>query len=310
MFLFNFKIFRPSFLLLIVFFISCSEEKNKQAPTYGSLKFGSENSLKYVVDAEVKTFQYFYEDAHLTPLYLNEQALFQTFLNDSLKLIIGYRDFNLTEKKYLLAKKTSVYTTIIGLEGVTLIVNPNSTDTAITVEQFKQLLTGKGDSIVALEKKWKDIVFDERGSAGLRFVDSLIGGEKLSERCFTLNNVEETIEFVTKNQNSIGIISFDLIADREDPRAAANRKKIKTVSVSANGKEYFCPSQRNFVNWKYPFVRKIFMHSSDYNGSLAMGFISYISSDEGQLIIRRGGLLPARLAWRDMNVVFEPMNIK
>ncbi|MBC7861596.1 MAG: substrate-binding domain-containing protein [Bacteroidia bacterium] len=291
-------------------FFSCGSDENKQAATYGKCKFGSEKSLKYIVDAEVKTFEYFYNDADLTAVYTNERDLMQGFLNDTFKLVISYRDFDSTEKKYLLSKKITPYTTIIGLEGMTLIVNPESADTSITVDQFIQLLKGSGDSIVPLQKKWKDIVFDEKGGAGLRYADSLIGKQKLSERCFTLNSQEETIDFVAKNKNAIGVISYDLIADTEDPRAMANKNKIRALCVSADGKEYFKPCQRNFVNWKYPFVRKIFMHTSDYNGSLAMGFVSYVSSDDGQLIIRRGGLLPARLAWRDMNVVFEPMNVK
>ena len=52
------------------------------------------------------------------------------------------------------------------------------------------------------------------------------------------------------------------------------------------------------------------MHSRDADGSLAMGFISYVSSEEGQLVIKQGGLMPARLAWNNMHLVFEPMKIK
>ena len=52
------------------------------------------------------------------------------------------------------------------------------------------------------------------------------------------------------------------------------------------------------------------MHTRDAEGSLSMGFISYVSSEEGQIVIKQGGLMPARLPWTDMNAVFEPMKIK
>jgi hypothetical protein len=41
-----------------------------------------------------------------------------------------------------------------------------------------------------------------------------------------------------------------------------------------------------------------------------MGFISFVCSEQGQMIIYKGGLLPARLPGREMNVVFENIKVK
>jgi phosphate transport system substrate-binding protein len=202
------------------------------------------------------------------------------------------------------------YSTIIGLEGIALVTHPENPDTSITVEEFLQLLTAENGSTDSLHTKWKDIVFDGAGSANLRYLDSLAGGKKFSEYVFSKNSADSTFDFVSKNKNSIGVVSFGLIADDLDPRAMVNRNKIKILSVSNNNKNYYKPCQRNFVNYMYPFTRRIFMHSRDYDGSLAMGFISFVSAEEGQLILKKAALLPARLYWRDMEAKFEPMNIK
>ena len=298
-------------LFLFAFFIflvsSCGENKNQQAATYGKLNFGAEEGLQYIVESETSLFNYFYNNARLTPEFHGETQLIEDFINNKYPLVVTYRDFTPKEKSLLKERKVIPYSTIIGLEGLALVCHPHNPDTLIHLEQLKNLLTGKGDSVSDLQKKWKNIVFDGKGSATLRYVDSLIGGKKLSDFCFSKESPAACLDFVSQNKDALGLVSFGLLADKDDKRVKEARKKIKIMGVSGNGKEYFTPSQKTFFNFDYPLIRKIYMHCRDAEGSLAMGFISYVSSEEGQLAIKQGGLMPARLAWNDVNVVFKPM---
>ena len=304
-------VFHYFLVIVVVLFVSCSGKNEKnEAATYGYLKFGTDNGLQYIMESEASLFNYFYKNANISPVLMNETQLVENFINNKLKLIVTYRDFNTSEKKLLLDRKVVPYTTIIGLEGLALVVNNSSSDTSITVSDLKTLISGKGENFSELKKRWKNIVFDGSGSSNYRYVDSLISGQKLSDFCFTKKNPQECIDFVSNNENSIGLISFAMIADKDDKRVQETRKKVKTISVSADGKNYFRPSQRSFFNFDYPLIRKIYMHTREAEGSLAMGFISYVSSEEGQIVIKQGGLMPARLPWTNMNAVFEPMKIK
>jgi phosphate transport system substrate-binding protein len=288
---------------------SCDEDEKTRAAN-NHLRMGVEQSLPYIFESEIDIFQYFNNEYKITPVYLTESELIQRFINDSFRLIVTYRDFSAKEKAALKAKKTEPYSTVIGYEGLTLIVNPESPDTMITVAQLKQLLVGKGDSIEFLRNKWKDIVFDSKGSANLRYIDSLIGGKKLSDRCFAKKSNEEAIDFVAQNKNALGIISYDAIADKQDPRPSAYRKKIRLVKVSTDGKEYFFPSAHTFNTFEYPFQRPIYMHSSAYIGTLAMNFVLFVTKEQGQTIISQGGLLPSRMPYEEVNVIFENVKVK
>lgn len=290
-------------------FYSCVGTSNKkEAATYGKIQFGSDLGLQYIMESEASMFNYFYKNATISPAFAQETKLVEDFINNKSKLIVIYRDFNADEKKILFQRKVVPYTTIIGLEGLALITDINNPDTAITVTELIDLLsTERSDNT---SKKWKNIVFDGMGSSNYRFVDSLIKGKKLSDICFTKKSPEECIDFVARNKNSIGLISFAMLADKDDKRVRESRKKVKTLFVSSDGKSFFKPSQRSFFNFDYPFIRKIYMHTREAEGSLSMGFISYVSSEEGQLVIKQGGLMPARLPWTDMKAVFEPMKLK
>jgi phosphate transport system substrate-binding protein len=303
------KFYIPCVFFLALFF-SCTEEKNKQAATYGKLIFGAEEGIQYIAASEASVFSYFYKEATITPAFGKETQLIEDFINNKYPLIVCYRDFTEKEKKLLKDRNVVPYSTIIGLEGLALITAADNSDTAITISDLKTILTGKGDSIASLQKKWKNVVFDGEGTGNFRFVDSMIQHQPLSPYCFTKKSPEECIDFVSKNPNTVGIISFGLLADKNDVRVKEVRKKIKILAVSEDNKKYFVPSQYSFFNFDYPLIRKIYMHCRDADGSLAMGFISYVSSEEGQLVIKQGGLMPARLAWNNMHVVFEPMKIK
>ena len=298
-------------VVLCPWFFSCGDKsENHEAATFGKLIFGCDNGMQYIMESEAQLFNYFYKNAQISPSLKSENQLVEDFINNKIKLIVTYRDFNASEKKLLLERKVVPYTTIIGLEGLALVAGANCPDSMITVNELRELISGTGDNQKTLRKKWNNIVFDGSGSSNYRFVDSLIERKKLSDICFTKKSPEECIDFVAKNPNSIGLVSFAMLADKDDKRVKETRKKVKTLSVSADGKNYFRPSQRSFFNFDYPLIRKIYMHTREAEGSLAMGFISYVSSEEGQLVIKQGGLMPARLPWTDMNVVFEKMKIK
>ncbi len=306
------SIFRNIFFGLIIGLIasSCGNNDNKQAATYGKLVFESEKSLQYIMESEASVFEYHYPDADITAEFKEETKVIEDFINNKTTLIVAYRDFTAEEKKFLFDRQVVPYSTVIGLEGVALIVPTDSKDTAITVPQLITLLTGEGDSLEQLKAKWSEVVFDGAGSANARYVDSLIQRQKLAPYCFTKNSPQETIDYVATHKNAIGIVSFAMLADKDDKRVKETRKKVRTVALSEDGEKYFRPAQASFFNFDYPLIRKIYMHSRDYDGSLAMGFISFVSSQEGQLVIKQGGLMPARMEWTDMNAVFEPMNIK
>lgn len=298
------------FPMAVLFFGSCSSGGQKEAATFGTLEFESDKSVQYIMESEASMFTYFYKDAKINPVFKEETKVIEDFINDKTRLIVTYRDFTEQEKKFLIERKVVPYSTVIGLEGLALIVPADSKDTAITVEQFKTLLLGSGDSIEQLKAKWSEVVFDGAGSANARYVDSLVGGKKLAGYCITKNSPQETIDYIAQHKNALGVISFAMIADKDDKRVQETRKKVKTISVSEDGTKYFRPAQASFFNFDYPFIRKIYMHTRDHEGSLAMGFISYVSSQEGQLVIKQGGLMPARMEWMDMNVVYEEMNLK
>lgn len=101
------------------------------------------------------------------------------------------------------------------------IVNKNNTDTCITVNEIKNILTGK-------VTKWSDIrpgskrgdievIFDNTRSATTNYVvDSVLHGAKMGAKIMAAKTSKQVIDFVDQNPGSIGVIGSNWLNDRRD----------------------------------------------------------------------------------------------
>jgi phosphate transport system substrate-binding protein len=191
------------------------------------------------------------------------------------------------------------------------IVNKNNVDTIFTVSQIKQLMDGSATNWNQIFKNNKlgnlQVVFDNPNSGATQyFKDSLLDGKELAKHCFAVNTNKEVIEFVEKNKNAIGIIGLNWISDKDDSKMKGFLNKINVVEVIPKKISYesltYKPIQANVAIRQYPFCREFYVIGRNAPLTIGNDFVNFINGDQGQRIILKSGLVPAKAPIRILQI--------
>jgi phosphate transport system substrate-binding protein len=162
------------------------------------------------------------------------------------------------------------------------------------MEKLRGLLEGNtGDN--------EKVVFDGlRATSTVRFVkDSILKGKEFSTKnVFAAKSSQEVIDYISNNNNAIGLVGVSWIGNKEDTAQLSFLKKVKIVSVeceACEGKPYIKPYQANIVTKRYPLVRGLYYIVKENYDGLGGGFADWMTYEKGQLIFWRAYLGPTKM---------------
>lgn len=273
--------------------------------TSGSISIAVDESLKPIIDAEIATFEFLYEGAKINAIYLpGEEAIAAMLSSDSVRLAISTRELR-PEEEALLRKRsvTAKYAHLLS-DGVAVISHPDYSGIQLTSDQLKKLFTGETSTWSDLGHsstgKEVSLVVDNRASSVLMAIrnEYLDGQQPATNRLFALNSTEEVVEYVAANPGSLGFIGSAWISDRDDKEMAARRKKVTFVALEKSKQDTLCLENENFFlpyqsyiyQECYPLSRKAVSVLRESTMGLGTGFVSFMDSPKGQLIIHKAGL--------------------
>ncbi|MEA4936842.1 MAG: substrate-binding domain-containing protein [Paludibacter sp.] len=315
--------FKTSILLVaVLIFVSCRpkvKDKFTDTLTSGVIPVAVDETFEPIIQEEVDVFESIYVSAGIIPQYTSELEAINLLLKDSVRLAITTRPLSLKETNYLKSKKFSPRSFKLATDGIALIVNRNNPDTLITVDQLRQILVGKA-------KQWRDIyqksnlgkitlVFDNPNSSTVRYaIDSICGGLPLSENLNAQTTNAEVISYVSKTPGAIGVVGVSWLSNKVDTTNLSFNDIVRVMSVSneviATEDNSYKPYQAYLFYDYYPLTRSVFIVLNDPRSSLPSGFTSFLTSDRGQRIILKSGLVPATQPVRVVNVKSENVQIK
>lgn len=290
--------------------------KDGRTDTYSSgvISITSDESFSPLIGEELAVFHSIYKQAKVTPIYTNELDGMDSLLNLKTNLLITSRNFKPEELKNLRDRTYQPVAVKLAYDALALIVNKNNTDTCISVNDIRRILTGK-------VKQWSDLypgskrgeiilVFDNKKSSAVHYAeDSILGGKAITnENVVATNKSADVINYVEKTPNAIGIIGSNWLNDKRDTTNLTFNKNIRLMSVTrlpkATPENSWKPYQFYIYNGNYPLIRTIYGLLNDPYRGLPWGFAHFIESPKGQLIVLKTGLLPVlgNITIRDVNV--------
>jgi len=296
-------------LIILLVGIQCTNRnvaKIDETPTRGNIRIVADASFKPIVDAEIATFTGLYNYAHITPKYVSEPEIITAFFNDSVKVVVTAWEPSAEQKELLLNTQIVVRTTNIAFDAIALVINKENKDSLFTYQNVNDLFTGKLADWSGLGSSSKfgkmSVVFDNEKSTNIRyFKEEFKLDGPLPSNFYSVKSNEEVIDYVSKNTGAIGLVSVNWICDREDSVSRSFTDKIKIVAVShkyLNTGTFSLPDQGSIYDKSYPFTRKINLVSRESFSGLGSGFISWFSSEQGQRIVLKAGLVPATMPIR------------
>lgn len=257
-----------------------------------------------VIDLQVKDFTRVYEKATITHLSSSARDAIVQLLNDSVKLIVCPRELNEEEKRVIAQNELDVTTTKIAYDAVAVIVNQKNAMEKATVDELKNMLTGKVQRWTQVEGSGLSsaiiIAMGDPNSAVFEYLKTrLFGDEKLAPTILPCSSTREVFNVVSERPNAIGFVGISWLADAP--------KNIRVLSIgdpkyrrdsTSTVLEYFPPHQAHIYRNYYPLSRPIFIYTHKAGQGVALGFSSFAAGVEGQKIIVKNGLVPATMPVR------------
>ncbi len=184
------------------------------------------------------------------------------------------------------SSETGIKAIVICMDGIAVVVNPKSTVDELTMDQVKDIFSGKITN-------WKEVggsdsqivvVNREEGSGTRGAFEEIVlhKGDKVpfTDKAIIQNSTGVVREAVSKDVNAIGYISLGGLNNTVKP-------------VKVDGAE---ATVDNIKSKKYPIARPFnyLVNEAQAPSEVAQAFIDYVLSDEGQKIVEENGYITAK----------------
>ena len=303
-------------LFILLLMMSCRsgvKKENRETPTSGNIKISVDESFQPLIDTEVDTFTSLYWRAQVKPEYKPEFDVVNDFMNDSVQVMVTSRKLTDNETQSLRDKLVIARTTTFAFDALALITNKENSDTLVTYNNVRDIFRGRIKTWKEIDEKSKlgaiSVIFDSNKSGNIRYFRELFEiNDTLGSNFYALNNNAEVIDFVSRNRDAMGIISVNWISDKDDSLSMSFVKKVNVLAISqqfVNDGSFYRPYQGSIYDKSYPFVREVYLISRETFTGLGSGFIQWATSEPGQRIVLKSGLVPATMPIRLVQVKTE-----
>ena len=283
-------------LSTILFTSGCTnyEKKLKSKPDYGDsgrINVSCDESFKPIVEELVRVYESNHRKTKINVSYKSESECLDDLLNDSVRMVIATRRANSYERSYIIDSfHTDPISQVTAYDAISIIVNPENPDSLLTMNEIRQILTGKfRENLIP--------VFDGvKATSTVRFiVDSVLKGDSLTKTAVAGRTSQGVIDYIAQTKDAIGFIGVSWIGTPEDSEHLASLKKVKAAQVERTDVKgrYILPTQPNIYLRRYPLIRELVYTLKERHQGLGQSFANFMDQQIGQLIFHRAYLVPA-----------------
>lgn len=273
--------------LLVLFFIlaGCSDRDQDIPPsrtTGGELIIGIDESLKPFADAEIAMFTVYYPDSRITPVYSPEKAVIEKLLSNDIQTGIICRNLYKSESDYIENEYNHPVTAFkIADDRIVALANRESDLNTVSYDCIKEISSG-----ILHKNETRTIVVTTKSSSIDRYFYP--ASESSPESAFALDSTTDVIDYVRNNASAIGLVGGSWLFKKKMPSDI----KILTYSESST----------TYDNKEKNFSREVYAVTHEPFTGLGKGFISFMASHKGQLIITRAGMTPFKPIEREIEI--------
>lgn len=284
-------------LFVCVFAFSCKEKKPvpTDTGTTGTIYISVDETFRPIIEEQISVFESSNPKAKIIAEYKPEAECWQDLFNDSTRMVIVTRQLTNAETRYY-ADSVGIYpqSELLAFDAVTLVVNKAAKDSVFEREDVVKLLQGKS------KLPYRPVFDGIKATSTVRFaIDSILGGKGFNAEGVTAaRSSSEVVKYIAENPGYIGFVGVSWIGNPEDTAQANMLKKVRIAwlpCVTCTDSSYTKPWQDDILTRRYPYVRGIYYVLKENHSGLGKSLVNFMKGDRGQLIFRRGYLVPA---WR------------
>ncbi|WP_244279475.1 phosphate ABC transporter substrate-binding protein [Leptospira brenneri] len=292
--------------MITINFVACKDKQTLKVA-------GSEtmNSMMRYLGAEYEKVN---SNARVTVEGGGSESGIDRLRKGEIDMAVSSRDLNQAEFDDL-RKTGNLEKVRLAYDGVALVVNQKNTISKLNLIQTSDIFSGK-------IKNWKEVggidapisivIRNDKSGTQDYFQNHILKRKDLgldefnkyksnvfSKDTKIVKDNAEMAKYIQENPNSIGYMGMgSALVDNKD--------KIKALDYARTDKDpYVAPSVRNVYDRKYRLARELFIIYKTDQGDKIDAFVTYLTSEQGQVAVLQSGYLRASLP--EVEVSAEPV---
>ncbi len=209
-------------------------------------------------------------------------------LNGTTDICAASRGMKEKELKQAQASNISPKEIAVARDGIVLVVNPENPVSSLTIDQLREIYTGKA-------KNWQEvggpdapiIVLSRESSSGtfIFFQEHVLNKEDYTASARLLPGTSALIQAVAADKWAIAYVGLGF--------AAESQGNVKALAVQAQGQAApVAPSEATIRSGEYAISRPLFFYTNGEPQGVAKKFVDFCLSPTGQDIVRKAGYVP------------------
>ena len=269
------KVRRNLLIALSLLSISASAQRIK----------GSDTVLP-VAQQTAERFMNQYPDSRVTVTGGGTGVGISALLDNTTDIAMASRPIKFSEKMKIKSAGEDVAEIVVAYDALAVVAHPSNPVKQLTRQQLEDIFRGKITN-------WKQVGGDDRKivvysretSFGTYefFKESVLKNKNYMASSLSMPATGAIIQSVSQTKGAIGYVGLAYVSPR-----------VKTLSVSYDGKHYAAPTVENATNKTYPIVRPLYYYYNVKKKAEIDPLIQYILSPDGQDIIKKSGYIPVK----------------
>ncbi|WP_195630664.1 phosphate ABC transporter substrate-binding protein [Bacteroides finegoldii] len=269
------KVRRNLLIALSLLSISASAQRIK----------GSDTVLP-VAQQTAERFMNQYPDTRVTVTGGGTGVGISALLDNTTDIAMASRPIKFSEKMKIKSTGEDVAEIVVAYDALAVVAHPSNPVKQLTRQQLEDIFRGKITN-------WKQVGGDDRKivvysretSSGTYefFKESVLKNKNYMANSLSMPATGAIIQSVSQTKGAIGYVGLAYVSPR-----------VKTLSVSYDGKHYAAPTVENATNKTYPIVRPLYYYYNVKKKAEIDPLIQYILSPDGQDIIKKSGYIPVK----------------
>ena len=246
---------------------------------------GSDTVLP-VAQQTAERFMNQYPDTRVTVTGGGTGVGISALLDNTTDIAMASRPIKFSEKMKIKSAGEDVAEIVVAYDALAVVAHPSNPVKQLTRQQLEDIFRGKITN-------WKQVGGDDRKivvysretSSGTYefFKESVLKNKNYMASSLSMPATGAIIQSVSQTKGAIGYVGLAYVSPR-----------VKTLSVSYDGKHYAAPTVENATNKTYPIVRPLYYYYNVKKKAEIAPLIQYILSPDGQDIIKKSGYIPVK----------------
>ena len=207
-------------------------------------------------------------------------------MDNTTDIAMASRPIKFSEKMKIKSAGEDVAEIVVAYDALAVVAHPSNPVKQLTRQQLEDIFRGKITN-------WKQVGGDDRKivvysretSSGTYefFKESVLKNKNYMASSLSMPATGAIIQSVSQTKGAIGYVGLAYVSPR-----------VKTLSVSYDGKHYAAPTVENATNKTYPIVRPLYYYYNVKKKAEIDPLVQYILSPDGQDIIKKSGYIPVK----------------